>query len=246
MTEISWRGWLNSRSLKAHMQWVDRGHTGDGRLVVVGKDLHGMGPLRDLRGARFVRCDMTGANLTRTMCDDIELAGCVLTGAELGEADFPGATIEDCRADGCNMRLANFNDARIHLGNWQRIEGEHSRWQNATVLGVDFRGAHLRNPTLDGAELSRCDFRGAELRRGDTSFDLGTAYDTVFRSCDFRGADLAGLRLRDTLFVRCAFAGALGQPEIEGACDVIEADFSAEWDGSDVRPEAAVLASWTR
>lgn len=231
MSEVTWRGWVHSGALKSHQRWFDGGRRGEGRLVVVGKDLHGMGPVADLRGARFVRCNLTDAKLIRAMCDGIELAGCVFTDAQLGEADFIGGRIEDCCFDGANLGLANLSEAEIRLGSWQRIVAEHSRWQGTQCTGVDFRDARFDNPVLDGADFDRCDFRGAELRRGDTKFDLGTAYDTVFRQCDFRGADLTGLRLRDTLFDRCLFDGVRGRPKLEGECDVYDADVD-------------VLASW--
>ncbi len=242
--DLDWYAWVNDSTVIKHHNWYYRGKYGVGRLVVVGKDLRGMGPVRDLRGARFVGCDMREANLARAWLEEIELIGCDLSGVRLENPLLDRARIEDCQLTGCTITLVNLIGAQILAGCWSDIECEHCDWTGTLVVHVNFRRTAIVNPILNDALFRDCDFRGAELRRGKLDVDVGTAYGTRFERCDFRGASLKGLRLRDTEFVECAFDGLRGKPAIEGPYSIRDPDFSAAFDGSEIGPEDRIYDDW--
>ena len=63
MINIMWRAYLSRSTLKAHERWARGGRQGKGRLVLEGCDLRDANvPYSHLVAARFVRCDLTGAN----------------------------------------------------------------------------------------------------------------------------------------------------------------------------------------
>ena len=74
--------------------------------------------------------------------------------------------------------------------------------------------------------------------------NVGACLGTHFIDCDFRGADISGLRFANTTFERCMFHGLIGAPVLEGPVTIIDADLSANGDGSDMRSQADILAQW--
>src|SRR4051812_20846878 len=89
-----WRGIVHSGVLRSNTVWYERGRVGSGQLVAEGRDLRGISRIRDLRGARFVRCDMTHVALGRAFLNDVELIGCVLVDGGITESTLDHARIE--------------------------------------------------------------------------------------------------------------------------------------------------------
>jgi uncharacterized protein YjbI with pentapeptide repeats len=86
----------------------------------------------------------------------------------------------------------------------------------------------------------------AQICRKDTGLEMASCANARFTDCDFRNANLTGLRLNNTTFERCRFHGVIGTPALEGPVTIIDADFSAAGDKSDLRSQAEVIALWSR
>lgn len=224
--------------MRAHEQWYERGKTGEGRIALEGLNLRGGTVASDLCGARLARCDLSRFSRRAGSWEEIELVECVLNRALLRSSTLDRARCERCYFLRCDLRLSHFYGATLIDCDFSSALIGHVSWTGAEVMRCRFRGAHLENNRLSGGTFTACDFRDADLSwtEGPT---LGRADGARFIGCDFRNARMDRLRLRDTVFERCGFHGLTGRPILEGPCQIIEPDFSAEFDGTDVRnPDA--------
>jgi uncharacterized protein YjbI with pentapeptide repeats len=238
-----WRG-IIGLELKAHQAWYARGRIGDGRMVLVDENLQGA-HVADLRGVHFTRCDLSGAKLGRRPLDDAELTECTFFDATLNYSHWERATLTRCNFVSVFMGCTDFDDASISDCDWTNAYLERSIWTRAVVVQSLFTGANLDEVTFDLARFDRCSFSRATLqdnsqRRGNVAVCNGTH----FIDCDFRGANITGLRLNNTTFERCKFHGVIGAPVLEGPVTLVDADFSVDGDGSDMRSQADVVAQW--
>jgi len=179
--ESYWRGVVHSGAVAANRQWYERGRIGPGQLVVEGENLRGLTKIRSLRGARFVRCDLTHVALGQCMLDDVELLGCIFSDGAITESDLTRARIDDCNFDRCNLLITHFVAARVRLGSFRSANLLNTRWTSAHLAGVDFHGASFRGATLDSALFSDCDLR-------DVDFDDASVVGTTFQRCQLAGA----------------------------------------------------------
>ncbi len=77
-----WRECIEGDALAAHRLWLGDGWKGDGRLVVIDADLRNAEvPGRVYDGARLVRSDLRGVDLTDADLSQVELSHCDQTGA---------------------------------------------------------------------------------------------------------------------------------------------------------------------
>ena len=120
----------------------------------------------DLRETVFERCDLTTAVFIRTRAYGLELNQCQAQGCEFREADFslavPGAQrsgVNDATFNGCNLSYADFS--RTDLTGCQLTDNRliHSIWHNAVL-----ERANLTGSTLDNIEGKGLVLRGADLR----------------------------------------------------------------------------------
>ncbi len=229
--------------MAAHRAWYARGKTGDGRLILNGRNLGGIA-VASLRGARLEHCDLSNANMSIGLMDAVELIDCVFDDARMNHSSWDQAELVNCRFLKAWLGLAKFEHARISGCDWTAAYLETSMWSNSDVNATRFVDANLVDSRFDGALFSQVDFRGAKLCRIDEAADFARCPNTRFIDCDFRGANLTGLRLNDTTFERCRFHGVIGAPVLEGPVTIIDADFSEAGDGSDLRSQAVVMAMW--
>ncbi len=218
----------------AHRAWVERGRTGDGRLVLrdaaLGDTRHGP---RTLVAASFERCRFDRSEVSSGTLDESSFVECSMVRINLSSAKLHRARFVDCRLAEATLSLAELRDAVIERGDWHGMAAGRSSWHRARVTGVDLRETRLRDAVLDDAVFTGCDLRGVDLRRDNEVLrTLGTARRTRFLDCDLRGALVAGWRLDGTLFERCRLHGVEGEPRFEGAIQVLAADLSPEGDRS--------------
>lgn len=99
-------------ALAAHADWLARGRTGDGRLVVRDATLHGSLAGADLRGCEFERVEARGLSLLGANLDGAKLSGVVFE-----RADLRRASLADTRFADCDLRRTMFAGASIdHTG----------------------------------------------------------------------------------------------------------------------------------
>jgi uncharacterized protein YjbI with pentapeptide repeats len=211
-----WRLSLDRAPLQAHRAWFDRGKSGPGRLVLEDQNLQGAKAPLNFPGARFVRCDLSGASLPLFKLDELELVDCKLDDANLARTHFPGASIEGTTFRRADLRLAHFHHARIRDSDLGETKLDRGLFIGAVLERVSFAGAHLVDTVFDDARLIDCDLRGCDLSRVDPVLDLARTTRARFERCDLRGAKLDGRRIDGTVFDHCRMDGMTGKPEIQG------------------------------
>lgn len=240
--QSAWKGILWDGNLKPHWAWYASGRKGDGRIVMADENLQGAA-VASLAGARFERCDFSGANFYLGGMEDIEVVECSFDEGAMQGSGWDRAHITGCRAHGAWLSSATFGDAVIHEGDWLGAYLERTAWTRARATSVSLRATTLTDSRFDGGVFTDCDFSCANLSRREYDLDLATAHGTRFVRCDFTNANFDGLRLDRTVFEQCKFADVVGKPALEGPCELIEPDFTHTRE-PDIRSQDEVLAMW--
>jgi uncharacterized protein YjbI with pentapeptide repeats len=228
------RAALERGQADAHHDWLRRGRTGAGRLVLAGVDLR---PVqlwgKDLTASRWERVLAGQGDLRHAVLSEAELADVDLAQSALDEARLAGARLTRCTLDGSSLGLTRLDGAQLTDCSLERIHTDRSSWRGAMVVRARLGLADFKSSWLDGARFTDCDLRGAWFRPGASSI-RGTSAGAVFERCDLRDADFAGRDLDGATFIGCRLRGAAGRPSGTAGWRVIDADFSAAGDGSDL------------
>jgi uncharacterized protein YjbI with pentapeptide repeats len=190
----------------------------DSAIDLAGADLSGL----DLSDFRFFYCNFHGANLARTILDNVHLrqprgldlrsvASCRrlrVTGAE--DCTFDTRDMSDVTFDGpirgCSFRQATF--AGLNLLSWQTTDltADAAIFHRADMLGVSLHGGRFRGTVFVEAGLDHADLSDADL----TSADLhgATLYQTNLKGALLAGANLRQADLRGAQLETAALAGA--------------------------------------
>jgi len=238
------RGELSSRSLEAHLQWVRRGRTGDGRLDIAHVDVSGVKVgAKDMSGARFDGVVFDRADASFSTFERAELTDVKMVQANLGSCSFVGARLVRCDLLGANLALGKLDDAVIGGGRFDRAYLDRCLFRRATLDGVSLRDADFGNSALDGAVFKDCDLRGASFSLRTRNL-LGTTTRARFERCDLRDTKWADRELEGTTFLDCRLHGSSGKPARTVGIVIERPDLSAAGDGRVIGRDADVLAQW--
>ena len=236
------RGEVSSHTLEAHLQWVKRGRTGDGRLDVANIDLTNVNiGAKDLSDARLDGVVLNGADASFSTFERAELAAVRAVQANLGSCSFVLARLVRCDFLGANVALGKLDDAVVGGGRFDRAHLDRTLWSRAKVYGATFREADFGNARLDEAVFTDCDLRGASFSLRTPGL-LGTTTRTRFERCDLRDTLWTGRDLDGTVFVECRFYGTSGQPGRVSGVRVERPDLSPAGDGQTTDDGENVLA----
>jgi len=196
----------------AHRDWLRRGRTGAGQLVLAGVDLG---------AASLGGQDFTGSRWERVLARRSDLRFCALAESELTDVDFAqaafdhaqltGARLTRCTLDGSALGLTVLDGALLADCSLERLHTRQSSWRGAVVRRSRLRLSDFRSSRLDGAQFTDCDLREAWFAPGPGR-SSGTSAGAVFERCDLRDADFTGRDLAGVTFAGCRFRGATGLP----------------------------------
>jgi uncharacterized protein YjbI with pentapeptide repeats len=238
------RGELSSRTLEAHLQWVKRGRTGDGRLDIAHVDVTGVKVgAKDLSGARLDGVILDRADASFSTFERAELVDVRAVQTNLGSCSFVSARLVRCDLLGANLSLGKLDDAVIGGGRFDRTYLDRGLWRRAKADGASFRDADFGNAALDDAVFVDCDLRGASFSLR-TKGILGTTARARFERCDLRDTQWVGRDLDGTVFVDCKFHGTSGQPGRISGVRIERPDLSPAGDGRTIGRDEDVLALW--
>jgi uncharacterized protein YjbI with pentapeptide repeats len=175
VSEPTWNLSMNKAAGRAHAAWLARGRTGDGRLVIEDENLQGAEAPFDLRGARFVRCDLGGCRFEQMTLHDLELVDCVVHAGVLHTSSFNNARFERTSFRGADLRMTRAPGLRMAGGDLAAARLDNAIWAKAELRGVDLRGARLVDTVFDDTVFVDCDLRDVDLRREDLALELGHA-----------------------------------------------------------------------
>jgi uncharacterized protein YjbI with pentapeptide repeats len=156
-----------------------------------------------------------GERLQKFIAKDAYLRGVVLLGADLEDANFDNARLDDgvfnCRPTG--ILTATWTSVKYRLGIIPDLPGTCTRLINAS-----FRDASLVAANFDGAILNNVDFAPTDLKRPKGSLDGAVFRNAVLirsklpsltlSQIDFSGATLMGVSFDDATFSGARFTGA--------------------------------------
>ena len=126
---------------------------------------------------------------------EANLAGCDLSGRDLGFSDLRGANLTRANLDGANLLGARLQGATLIEATLRGADLTASYLQNALLRGADLRSATMRGANAERAVLDGASLAGANL----TGVDLAAA--------SLVGADLDGALLSDTAFTNADLTG---------------------------------------
>lgn len=197
------RGELSSRTLEAHLQWVRRGRTGEGRLDIAHVNVKGVKVgAKDLSGARLEDVIFDRGDVSFSTFEGAELNGVSLVQAHLGDCQFNKAQLLNCDLTGANVAIGKFEDAIIVGGRFDRAFLDRCSFRRANVGGVSFRDADFGNTAFDDAVFCDCDLRGASFSLRTPRL-LGTMVKTRFERCDLRDTTWEGRDIGEAVFIDC-------------------------------------------
>ena len=239
-----WERFLGAEQRNAHFDWINRGRSGPGRIVVEGADLSGarFGGER-LSGARLVGCRLDQMAIDRTQLHECEILDCAAHGGALYGCEIFDGRMERCRFVDCNLSLSNFNNQPVIDCDFTESGFERSTFVRCTVERVLFHRALLRDTYLAESSFVDCDLQGADLTLG-TQTQLAIIRKTRFLRCDFRDADFEARVLDDVVFEACRFLGMKGKVKIIGPLEIVGADVSAAGDGSQPADQVTIQRMW--
>ena len=236
--------WLShiSREHRAnHVDWVDAGLKGSGKLDLEGKNLSQAFAYRAyLRAARFINCDFTASDLRRSQVQLAEFIGCTFNDALLMhlegrqelylDVETTKVIFKDCMAKSAHFNRSELWKAEFIGGNWDGSFFNNCVWTLAEFENVSFENTDWRGAELNTVKFINCNFRGA-------LFDEAIIKAAKFINCDFRGTDFGFPTGTRVFMERCGFYGASGmffdiQPLDNDEMRIADADLSPNFDGS--------------
>ena len=247
-----WLEHISRKNEDAQVDWVvDEKMKGSAPMEVQDKDLSGAFAYQAyFRAARFTDCDFTASDLRRTMVQQAEFIGCKFDDALLAylegrqetslDVETTKVTFKDCTAKGAYFNRSELWVAEFTGGNWDGSFFNNCVWSLAEFNNVSFENTDWRGAKLDGVKFVNCNFKNALFHKANIRA-------IQFINCDFRGADFGFVDAKRVTMEQCAFYRAKGmvfdiEPLAEDEMRVIDADLSANFDGSLVSSSL----SWTQ
>lgn len=204
-------------------------------LVVAGGSLSVQANLDDQRSERealrenlrFVRERALGTDVTRPF-RFMNLTGQNLSGLELPDADFSGATLVGVNLAGADLTGAKLGDADLSGANLI-----NARLDKAGLVRANFTDADLTGATLDAETGGLANYSGANLRG---AFLLGASFGSHPNSLAVADRDMTGIVLSDANLENADLRGK----QLAGA-SIRRANLrGANLTGADLRAEGAV------
>lgn len=158
LTFILFEQIINRRALKRSLVRQMRSRAKDAAVRAV-YELREEGWLEDgaLRGGRFARVNLQGADLRFARLEGADMGWANLEGACLCGAELEGAALREAHLEGVDLGWANLTGAYLPFA---RLEG-------AALLLANLEGANLCGAHLEGADLGWANLEGAALQEAN-------------------------------------------------------------------------------
>ena len=236
-----WLDYISRERRAEQADWASGGMKGSLPMDVSGKDLSKAFAYRAyFRAARFTDCDFTASDLRRTMVQQAEFVRCKFDDALLAylegrqetalNVETTKVTFRDCTAKGAYFNRSELWIAEFTGGNRDGSFFNNCMWTLVEFENVSFENTDWRNAKLDGVRFINCNFRNALFHKANVTA-------SEFINCDFRGTNFGFVDAQKVSMEQCAFYKAKGmvddiKPLAEDEMRVIDADLSANYDGS--------------
>jgi uncharacterized protein YjbI with pentapeptide repeats len=171
----------------------------------------------DLSSAFFEACDLEGADFS-----SCNLTSANFNGANLYQANFNGASGRGIAMEGAKINeIRVIEEADFTNGNFRHTIGHESIWENAKLVGTDFRYAQMSGADFTGADLAEANASFADLAQSNFSkadlkkakfvlmnLFLGSLESADLSETDFNGSNLYGVEFYNVTIRNANFEGA--------------------------------------
>ena len=145
---------------------------------------------RDLTGAVFLGCDLSGARVDDARLRAVELTDCRVNGLAATSLDAPESTWRRCELTGSRIGAAT-----LHGGQWRQstISGcklSYVNLRGASLVDVAFVDCVIEDLDLVDAHLERVAFTGCRV--AELSVRAARCVDVDLRGLDIGGIDDVG------------------------------------------------------
>jgi uncharacterized protein YjbI with pentapeptide repeats len=140
-----------------------------------------------LTKARFLECNLQGADLTGAALERAVFLNCNLAGIRLGRARLRKAVfVNQCSLLGAHLAGADLSGANLRQTDLRGANLNRANLEQADLSGADLSNAVMQLARGTGSRLVAADLQGADLRLGDFA-------KADFTRADLRGANLTGM-----------------------------------------------------
>jgi uncharacterized protein YjbI with pentapeptide repeats len=192
---MSWRDVFGVPPRTAHDKWIERGRTGEGRVVAVDKNLdEARASGARLVAARFERCSFDRAVIEMSDFDEVEMISCRGANGSFVRNRMYSAHFADCTFADMQFWRLRLVGGRMERSTFTRCMFEEGFVIESQLTDTKFTGSNMRLVGFDRARVVRCDLREVDLTGA-------TAVGAHFEDCDLRGA--IGAALEGATFANC-------------------------------------------
>lgn len=133
-----------------------------GRLVRIG-DYSNVSELE------FVRCNLSGLNMSSGRYSHTKFVECTLDGADLSFSHLDGAIFEHCSMKGCSINVSNldkavFYDCNLEGAAFANSSFVYGRFVVSSLVETWFNKCHFEMTNFNQVEMLCCNFEGVIMR----------------------------------------------------------------------------------
>jgi uncharacterized protein YjbI with pentapeptide repeats len=142
-------------------------------------------------------------------CTKLESAN--LAGANLDNASFQHARMNETHLESATFKNANFREAELRGAHFDKVRGGGANFSYAWLMGANFKKAQISTANFTGANLQGARLRKAELAAAGFSSALltGACFESAqLRAANFTDASLQGARFSNSDLQAADFSGA--------------------------------------
>lgn len=122
----------------------------------------------EINESRVVGATFIGTELDGIRMRDVVIESCDLSGARLGDADLTRVEFRNCKMPAIDLAAARlrdvlFSDSKLDNANFRMINGEHVRFEHASLRSGDFYAAHVAQAQFLDCDLTASEFSKSAL-----------------------------------------------------------------------------------
>ncbi len=172
----------------------------------------------------FAEADLSGASLKNAILDGADFSSTLLHKADFHKASLKEATLDAAKGKKLSMRECDLTELRASKkccfpgGNFIRVIGNDSTWEEAELTGADFSCADMEAADFSSAILKGVNFLAADMKQArftkanlqaancismnlfESSFENANLMQTDFTGSNLYGTEFLGSQLEDTIF----------------------------------------------
>lgn len=230
---------FSSSKTREHRLWVERGFTGEGRIIEenLSLSLPEYFGGNELSRIRLVNCSIRNSHIGSSSFNEAELVNCDWSNCDLSDNEFNNAIIQNCTFYNTEYSSCKFTKAQIEGGDWSSGKFDSPYFTKAKITEVNLANSLIRKALLHKTEIKNCNFQNTDLA-------FSVAYFAVWENCDFRGVSFENFQFKNTILKNCGFYNCGGVPQSIEGIKIINPDLSENFDGNNIVDQQTIIEQW--